>query len=303
MIRTAGPDDLELASSIGGVPPNLPAGWEHRVRRPDWTFLALRDGGLVGRAVWWGWASSELPILTDTLDLADSLTDGFERLAVGTALAAAGFAALVPPGEDRLVICWVPAGWRSAPEAPAILEKLAMWTGAGARLLVERLDLLWTRGGPVPARSERLEFRPADDGTLVDLVARCGDGSLDAHTRQRRGRTGREATARFEVEEMRDFPGPPDWWRAAYTVDGAPVGFVLPTMAGDEHAVGYVGVVPEQRGRGYVHDLLGECTRFLAVDQDAERIVANTDVGNTPMAAAFARAGYADTGRHRLDLV
>ena len=303
VIRTATRDDLELAASIGGVPPDLPKTWEDRTRRPGWTFLAQRDGALVGRAVWWGWASSEQPILTDTLDLADSLTDGFERLAVGTALAAAGFAALVPPGQDRLVICWVPAGWRSAPEAPAILEKLAMWTGAGARLLVERLDLLWTRGDPVPPRSDQLEFRPVDDEALVDLVARCGDGSLDAHTAQRRTRTGREATARFEVEEMRDFPGPREWWRAAYTAAGEPVGFVLPSLAGGDHAVGYLGVVPEHRGHGYVHDLLGDCTRFLAVEQDAERIVANTDVGNVPMAAAFARAGYTDTGRHRLDLV
>lgn len=303
VVRTATRDDLELASSIGGVPPDLAKTWDDGTRRPEWTYLARRDGTLVGRAVWWGWASSELPILTDTLDLAESLTDGFERLAVGTALAAAGFAALVPPGEDRLVICWVPAGWRSAPEAPAILEKLAMWTGAGARLLVERLDLLWVRGGPVPPPSDRLRLRPVDDDALVELVARCGDGSLDAHTAHQRARTGRDATARFEVEEMRDFPGPREWWRAAYTPAGEPVGFVLPTIAGDSHAIGYLGVVPEHRGRGYVHDLLGAGTRFLAVEQDAERIVANTDVGNGPMAAAFTRAGYADTGRHRLDLV
>jgi RimJ/RimL family protein N-acetyltransferase len=303
VVRTATREDLELASSIGGVPPNLPAAWQDGVRRPEWTYLALRDGALVGRAVWWGWASSQVPILTDTLDLADSLTDGFQRLAVGTALAAAGFAALVPPGADRLVICWVPAGWRSGPQAPAILEKLAMWTGAGARVLVERLDLLWVRGGPVPPRSDRLEFRPVDDNTLVDLVARCGDGSLDAHTAQRRARTGREAAARFEVEQMHDFPGPPQWWRAAYSPAEEPVGSVLPTRDGNFHAIGYLGVVPEHRGRGYVDDLLGEGTRILAVEHDAERIVANTDVGNLPMAAAFARAGYTDTGRHRLDLV
>jgi ribosomal protein S18 acetylase RimI-like enzyme len=302
-VRPATRDDLELAASIGGVPPNLPVTWTEGVRRPEWTYLALRDGALLGRAVWWGWASSELPILTDTLDLADSLTGGLERLAVGTALAAAGFAALVPPGQDRQVICWVPAGWRSGPEAPAVLEKLAMWTGAGASLLVERLDLLWERGNPVPSPSDRLRFGSVDDDTLVDLVARCGDGSLDAHTAQRRARLGRDGTARFEVEQMRDFPGPRDWWRAAYTPDGEPVGFVLPTADGVYHAVGYLGVVPEHRGRGYVNDLLGEGTRFLAVEQDAERIVANTDVGNVPMAAAFARAGYADTGRHRLDLV
>lgn len=302
-IRTATPDELELASSIGGVPPNLHVTWAERTRRPEWTYLALRGDELVGRAVWWGWASSEVPILTDTLDLADALTEGTERLAVGTALASAGFGALVPPGEEKLVICWVPAGWRSGPEAAAILEKLAMWHAAGARLLVERLDFAWERGGPVPPATDRVELRPVDDATIVDLVMRCGDGSLDAHTAHRRDRTGREATARFEVDEMLEFPGERDWWRAAYDLDGKAVGFVLPQMAGGFHACGYLGVVPEQRGNGYVHDLLGECTRFLALEQDAEKILANTDLANVPMARAFERAGYADTGRHRLDLV
>lgn len=51
-----------------------------------------------------------------------------------------------------------------------------------------------------------------------------------------------------------------------------------------------------------MHDLLGECTRFLA-GLGAAKIVANTDVGNVPMAAAFARAGYIQEPRHRLDLV
>ena len=154
----------------------------------------------------------------------------------------------------------------------------------------------------MPPPSDRLVFRPVDDETLVDLVARCGDGSLDAHTASRRARTGREATARSEVEAMRAFPGPREWWRAAYTPQGRAVGFVLPTEDGQGHAVGYLGVVPEMRGRGYVHDLLGECTRFLA-ERGAERIVANTDVGNVPMAAAFGAAGYVEEPRHRLDLV
>ena len=50
-------------------------------------------------------------------------------------------------------------------------------------------------------------------------------------------------------------------------------------------------MLPEHRGRGYVDDLLAEITLILA-DEGAERIRADTDVPNTPMAAAFERAGY-----------
>ncbi|MEY7974187.1 GNAT family N-acetyltransferase [Saccharomonospora xinjiangensis] len=55
--------------------------------------------------------------------------------------------------------------------------------------------------------------------------------------------------------------------------------------------VGYLGVLPELRGRGYVDDILGDITRFHAAE-GADRITATTDVPNTPMAKAFERANY-----------
>ena len=50
-------------------------------------------------------------------------------------------------------------------------------------------------------------------------------------------------------------------------------------------------MVPAYRGHGYVHDVLAAGTSLLA-GQDVPRIRAATGVGNAPMAAAFARAGY-----------
>ena len=53
---------------------------------------------------------------------------------------------------------------------------------------------------------------------------------------------------------------------------------------------------PAHRGRGYVDDLLLEATHLL-VEAGAAEIEAATDVGNTPMAAAFDRCGYAVVDR------
>jgi ribosomal protein S18 acetylase RimI-like enzyme len=55
--------------------------------------------------------------------------------------------------------------------------------------------------------------------------------------------------------------------------------------------VGFIGVLPEHRGRGYAYDLLAECTHFLA-ERGAEFVAAATDQGNFPMAANFAKAGF-----------
>jgi RimJ/RimL family protein N-acetyltransferase len=52
-----------------------------------------------------------------------------------------------------------------------------------------------------------------------------------------------------------------------------------------------VGVLPEHRGRGYAADLLLEASHLLA-EGGATEIEAATDVGNMPMAAAFARCRY-----------
>ena len=62
--------------------------------------------------------------------------------------------------------------------------------------------------------------------------------------------------------------------------------------------IGFVGVLPGQRGHGYGYELLAESTHLLA-DAGANRITATTDTTNTPMVAAFARAGYPIT-RHRI---
>ena len=68
----------------------------------------------------------------------------------------------------------------------------------------------------------------------------------------------------------------------------------MPSATPYHRNVGYLGVLPDQRGRGLVDDLLGEVTRIHAAS-GAEHITATTDVTNLPMAAAFERANYAVT--------
>jgi len=60
-------------------------------------------------------------------------------------------------------------------------------------------------------------------------------------------------------------------------------------------------VLPAHRGHGYIHDVLAAGTSLLAA-QNAPRIRASTDVGNTPMAAAFALAGYV-TFERQIDMI
>ncbi len=89
-------------------------------------------------------------------------------------------------------------------------------------------------------------------------------------------------------------PARRDWWRVAGIGD-EPIGFAMPSCYEGGHVVAYLGVVPEQRGHGYVHDLLAEITHILS-DEGAERIMADVDLANTPMVAALDRAAYRSFG-------
>jgi RimJ/RimL family protein N-acetyltransferase len=65
---------------------------------------------------------------------------------------------------------------------------------------------------------------------------------------------------------------------------------VTPARNDYNHIIGYLAVLPEHRGNGYIDEILAERTRILAA-QDVPRIRAATDLGNTPMANAFRRIG------------
>jgi RimJ/RimL family protein N-acetyltransferase len=173
---------------------------------------------------------------------------------------------------------------------------------AGMTKLVERYRYRWTPECGIPERPGRLDFRPEpDDDLILDVLRRVHVGSLDAHSRRTIAESGAEAAARAELDDLLWMPSPREWWLLAYTPDGELVGLAAPGRNYGGPVIGYVAVVPEQRGNGYAYDLLVVATNRLA-DEGAETIVAATDVTNVPMAAAFAKAGY-PVEQERIDFV
>ena len=127
---------------------------------------------------------------------------------------------------------------------------------------------------------------------MVALMTRVLDGTLDAHSLDDLDHMApAEAAATQYDRELAEYRSPQAWWRVATLPDGEPVGFVTPARNDYNPIIGYIAVLPEHRGNGYIDELLTEGTRILAAE-NVPRIRASTDVGNVPMAAAFARAGY-----------
>jgi RimJ/RimL family protein N-acetyltransferase len=284
-----GPDELELFNSLpyvlnDEIAGDLVAGR----RRPEWLWLALRSGRVVARAGWWSRAGDPDPMLMDIFDIDGDPDDGVRLLR-------AALPAMQRAGASLPEYVWfVPADWRDHKHTRrAVDDRMRALERLGAKLFVERLRLEWRPGTPVPELTGRLTFRPVrSPGELIELMTLVLDGTLDAHSRDDLTRmSARQAAEEQYRTELDRYASPHEWWRIATLADGEPVGFVIPAHNGYNPIIAYLGVVPAHRGKGFVHDVLAAGTGLLAA-QNVPRIRAATDVGNTPMAAAFARAGY-----------
>lgn len=255
--------------------------------RPEWTWVALRETRVVARAACWAGPGDEVPLLLDWFDFLP-----------GEDAAAVRLLREMPHQVDFELV--LPPGWRTDEAVRAAAEaRIDAATAAGYRPLVERFRYLWTPECGLPEHPHRLRFRPEpDDEVILDVLRRIQHGTLDAHARRALEEAvpgapgaGIERAAQEDLEHLRWLASPREWWRLAHTPDGALAGLHVPGRIPSGPAAAFIGVVPEQRGNGYAYDLLAECTRQLH-QEGAQSIAASTDLGNTPMAAAFAKAGY-----------
>ena len=153
----------------------------------------------------------------------------------------------------------------------------------------------WSYEGPAPKAPSRLTFRTYEEvgeAAFLGALEEVSSSTLDARVEADRDRLGGAAEAQGTLEDLRALEVAPGWWQLAYDSSGALVGLVMPARAPNMTTIGYIGVVPSQRGRRFVDDLLARGTATLRHDVPDMVIRADTDLANAPMAAAFERAGY-----------
>ncbi|MFI8082048.1 GNAT family N-acetyltransferase [Kitasatospora sp. NPDC086009] len=291
---TADPSDLDRAVAYPADGP-VPALTAEKVReelaenriRPEWVWVAQdEDGGILARALWWGRSDSERPIALDCLQVRAGVAD---RAAVATALLEAGHAAF---GNRPGYHISLPRGWRAEPElAEAVAWRRQAAERAGLTREIERLRYEWTPRRGTAEPTGRLVFREGTDEEFLEAFVRLSQDSLDLATQNELLTMDAGQLAREDFDFYLSCPGERSWWRLAELPDGTPAGMAIPSATPYHRNVGYLGVVPEQRGRGLIDEILAEITRFHAA-AGAERITATTDTVNVPMAAAFDRAGY-----------
>jgi RimJ/RimL family protein N-acetyltransferase len=166
----------------------------------------------------------------------------------------------------------------------------------------DKVEFVWEEPLARVDVPRRLAFRPVVDAgserELLGVVAAALAGSLDRADRKAVAEFGADEAARRYLNPDETFAFDRGWWHLAYAADGAPVGFTQPVIFRgcgrdglEEGTLHHIGVVPSQRGRGYVDDLLRRATATLQAI-GVWRVFCDTDVLNAPMIRSFERVGY-----------
>jgi RimJ/RimL family protein N-acetyltransferase len=299
-IRSIAPGELPVFTSVAGPDHATDQAAyvsdmiERGTMRPEWCFVAEQDGRIVGRYGYWTLPSLDHPEWIVLLDVAPGVHDP-DADAVATELLAHALAGARKAGSPTLGLALdEPPQWPQWQDDP---DRRAGWLeAAGFRVRRETLRFeLQAADAVVPPDADRLTFRDLEtvgEAAFLDAIERVSAASLDQITRDERDRLGPAAEAQQMLDELRTMVFEPSWWELAFDADGALVGLVMPAGAPTFVSIGYIGVVPGQRGRRYVDDLLARGTATLLRIGKGQVIRVDTDTDNAPMAAAFERAGY-----------
>ena len=262
--------------------------------RPEWCFLLERAGRPVGRVGFRVEATCPPEFLGD-LPAREVWPFGVELPWADAGWLAAGRALLGEAmGRIRPDLPEPPQARLNVARDDRVDQRRAVLEAVGMTLFQEKQGFCWRDGGGPPAVPDRLRFRSVRETgreAYRAVLGRTGAGTLDRNDSWYRRLAG-EANWAGVFMTFLDPPDEPTWLLGELPT-GEPVGVVAVSPFGepDTATIVFIGVLPEQRGHGYVRDLLRAGTA-AARAAGFTAMLSDADVRNAPMAAAFEATGH-----------
>jgi ribosomal protein S18 acetylase RimI-like enzyme len=268
-----------------------------RCTRPSWCVLGLDSDVPVARAALWALPDEAVP--TDVV-LIDADWNEWD-LGGGHALLTHVHKLAGALGADALS-----HHVDSPPGAPQYQEnadaRIRLLTEAGYELLRDGLRWLYSSSSSqVAAREHSLVFRTlADVGedAFVDAIASTYQGTRDSWITRNIEELGTAEAARADFHDYQEMEYRLEWWELAYTEDDALAGVIMAARNPSSAVIAYVGVAPEQRGRGLAPHLVRRGTERL-LESGVTEVRGDCDRDNVGMVKAFERAGFEQFARRR----
>ena len=148
--------------------------------------------------------------------------------------------------------------------------------------------------GPVDLGTRGYRSAEADHFARTEIIAlieRTSEGCSDSQIEVYRQRLGGFADAEMTLKMMESARFDPLWWRVALAPEGNAVGIILPVVAFGELTVGFIGIIPEHRGRRVASFLLAEAWSVMK-QQGHLTLCAEADERNVSMHRALTKSQF-----------
>jgi GNAT superfamily N-acetyltransferase len=135
------------------------------------------------------------------------------------------------------------------------------------------------------------EVRYLERAEIIALIEKTSERGRDSQIEFYRQRLGGTAEAEMTLEMMESINHHPCWWRVAVAPDGNPLGIIFPVVAFGELTVGFIGVLPEYRGRNIASFLLSEAWSMVK-QQGYSTLHAEADARSVSMHRALTKSQF-----------
>jgi|HubBroStandDraft_6_1064221.scaffolds.fasta_scaffold621804_1 GNAT superfamily N-acetyltransferase len=147
-----------------------------------------------------------------------------------------------------------------------------------------------------PLDSGVWSYRSAEAGRfaraeMVALIEKASDSSSDSQIEFYRRQLGGIGDAEWTLQMVESTSYDPRWWRVAVGPDGQMLGIILSTLVFGELMVGFLGVVPNYRGRRVASFLLAESWSVMKL-QGHSTFCAEADERNLAMHRALTKSQF-----------
>jgi GNAT superfamily N-acetyltransferase len=193
--------------------------------------------------------------------------------------------------------------------SPAKDKEPLVYQDAGFCPIQDKLRFVWKvvdEPVKVPDRLAFAQMTETGEAAFLDAIRRVSAGTLDREDQGGIREFGPEEHARRYLATLKDSGFRAGRFHLVFLPDGTLCGLVAPSRFGEEEegAINYIGVVPEQRGKGFGLDLVLKAHAVLQAE-GCRRVVSEIDTENRALAAHLTRAGCVHRGTmtwYRYDL-
>ena len=178
-------------------------------------------------------------------------------------------------------------------------EKLNLLKKAGMQVIQTKKNYILKEEDYQKRETNRLIYKPLSEvgkEAYLEALKRVAEETLDREDARSYEKSGLQKGVEEHYDLLQDLGDPKDTWYLAYTHEEL-AGLIIPQKFNDKvGAINYIGVVPKQRGRHYVLDLLDKGVTNL-FNRGITRIIADIDDLNMPMENALEEIGFKEENK------